>query len=100
VVFTAPDALSVHCLNIRDGLQNWKIKQDNDIYLGGVFNGKVLLVGNNGVRALNLADGTTAWNIPNLGLPSGYGVASKGIYYLPLKNREIVAIDIDKGRVR
>ena len=32
VVFTAPDAVSVHCLNLRDGLPVWTMRRhDNDL---------------------------------------------------------------------
>src|SRR5262249_7234024 len=42
VVFTASDANSVHCINLRDGTPLWKKRQsETDLYMGGVFNGKV-----------------------------------------------------------
>src|SRR5262249_55726327 len=100
VVFTAPDANSVHCINLRDGTPIWKKRQsDNDLYMAGVFNGKVLIVGKNAIRALSLDDGRQLWYLPTGDLPSGQGVASKDIYYLPLKKGEIMAIDVDKGAV-
>jgi tetratricopeptide (TPR) repeat protein len=105
VVFTAPDAKSVHCLNLRDGLPLWSHQRtDDDLYLAGVFAGKVLLVGKKGCRALSLAKGEALWNLET-GLPSGQGVASDNVYYLPLKEAarskepEICAIDVDKGLV-
>src|SRR5207248_7801279 len=65
VVFTAPDAHSVHCINLRDGTPVWKKKQsENDLYLAGVFGGKVLIVGKTAVRALSLADGRQLWYVP------------------------------------
>ena len=101
VVFTAPDATSVHCINLRDGTPVWKKKQsENDLYLAGVFNGKVLIVGKSAVRALSLHDGRQLWYVPTGDLPSGQGVASKNVYYLPLKRGEIMALDIDKGHVK
>jgi tetratricopeptide (TPR) repeat protein len=101
VVFTAPDANSVHCINLRDGTPVWKKKQsENDLYLAGVFGGKVLIVGKTAVRALSLEDGRQLWYVPTGDLPSGQGVASKNVYYLPLKKGEIMALDIDKGTVK
>src|SRR5439155_681834 len=41
-----------------------------------------------------------AWSQPTGDLPSGQGVASKGIYYLPLKKGEILAVDIAKGEIK
>lgn len=106
VVFTAPDGTSVHCLNVRDGSLVWKADRGNDLYLAGVFNQKVLLVGKQTCRALDLDNGKPLWCIET-GTPSGMGVASGSLYYLPLKaparqtepSPEICAIDMNKGEI-
>jgi outer membrane protein assembly factor BamB len=104
VVFTAPDAASVHCVNLRNGDLIWKEPRADDLYLAGVINGKVLLVGKSTCRALGLADGKEIWK-KETGLPSGQGVASDNFYYLPLKagakskEPEVCTIDVDKGLV-
>lgn len=101
VVFTAPDAHSLHCLNLRDGTRVWKYrKSDYDLFLAGVWNGKVILVGKNHVRALQLADGMQIWSLTTGNMPSGQGVASDNIYYLPLENGEICAIDLERGIIK
>src|SRR5262249_32929945 len=62
-------------------------------------------IGKNYARAINIADGTEAWHLET-GLPSGMGIASKDVYYLPLaqgiKSREpeIALIDMEKGFVK
>ena len=100
IVFTAPDADSIHCVNLRDGKPLWmKAQQKGDLYLAGVFDGRVLVVSDKNVRALDLKTGAQVWSIPTGDLPSGQGVASKGIYYLPLA-KEILAVDIVKGEVK
>lgn len=104
VVFTAPDALSVHCLNLRDGQLLWRCSRGDNVYLAGVFNGKVLLIGRKSCQALSLEDGRQLWQL-DTGSPSGQGVASGSLYYLPLrasaetKEPEVCAIDVDKGTV-
>jgi outer membrane protein assembly factor BamB len=104
VVFTAPDASSVQCLNLRNGDLLWKQSRADDLYLAGVYNGKVLLVGKSTCRALSLVDGHELWR-NDTGLPSGQGVASGNFYYLPLKSGveskkpEVCAIDIDTGKI-
>lgn len=105
VLLTAPDAPSIHCLNLRNGSLLWKASRaDNDLYVAGVFAGKVLVVGKQACRALDLASGRQLWRLAT-GLPSGHGVASGGVYYLPLKEavREkapaVYALDVDKGVV-
>ncbi|HEV3205231.1 MAG TPA: PQQ-binding-like beta-propeller repeat protein, partial [Gemmataceae bacterium] len=104
VVFTAPDSTSVQCLNLRNGDLLWKESRGDDLYLAGVYNGKVLLVGRSTCRALNLADGRPLWKVET-GMPSGQGVASGNIYFLPLKTGaqskepEVCSIDLDKGLI-
>jgi outer membrane protein assembly factor BamB/tetratricopeptide (TPR) repeat protein len=105
VVFTAPDARSVHCVNLRDGSPVWKRpKQTDDLYLGNVHNGKVLIVGKKSVRALSLSSGDVAWSLET-GMPSGQGIGSDNVYYLPLrdfgkdKQPRILGIDMDNGKI-
>ncbi len=106
VVFTAPDARSIHCINLRDGSPIWKrAKLDDDLYLGNVYNGKVLIIGKKNVRALGLSNGEMLWTLET-GTPSGQGIGSDNVYYLPLKDGgkgkdepQIVGIDIDRGKI-
>ena len=101
IVFTAPDADSVHCISLRDGKPVWKKAQaKGDLFMAGVYDGRVVIVGDANVRLLDLKTGDQIRVIPTGDMPSGQGVASKGVYYLPLKRGEIVAIDIKKGEVR
>jgi outer membrane protein assembly factor BamB len=103
VIFTAYDSDAVHCLRLRDGTHVWKHnrndeREGNFIYLAGVFEGKVLLVGPKSCRALNLTDGKVLWTLPT-GMPCGRGVASGGQYFLPLQSGEVWALDLAKGEV-
>jgi hypothetical protein len=104
VIFTAPDEGSLHCLRLRDGALLWTAPRVEDVYVAGIFDGKVLLVGTSACRALNLADGKQAWRLATE-VPSGRGVGGGGLYYLPLRRTRagdppgIVAIDVGKGRV-
>jgi outer membrane protein assembly factor BamB len=105
VVFAAPDAASIHCLDVRDGSLRWKVERtEDDLYVAGVFSGKVLVVGQHACRALNLADGKQAWQLET-GLPSGLGTAEGGIYYLPLRSvgrdhePAVFALDVARGAI-
>ncbi len=102
VVFTAPDASSVHCVNLRDGTAVWKKRQmDGDLFFAGVYQGKVLIVGRNSIRALDLnRNGDQVWSLATGDMPAGQGVASKNVYYLPLKQGEILAVDVETGHVK
>src|SRR4029077_19432488 len=84
LVFTAPDHGSVYCLRLRDGSRVWKAASgDTDVYVAGVQDDLVLLVGRLECRALSLTDGKELWRL-DMGLPSGQGVFGDGVYYLPL----------------
>jgi outer membrane protein assembly factor BamB len=99
VVFAAPDADSVHCVSLRDGMPLWSVQRGDDLYLAGVHAGRVLLVGKNGCRALDMKDGKQVWALQT-GVPAGQGVAAEGVYYLPQKGGEVCAIDIERGQIR
>ncbi len=105
VVFTAPDARSIHCINLRDGSAVWKkSRSEDDLFFGGSYNGKVVIVSKKRARGLGLANGETLWEL-DTGVPSGQGIASGNVYYLPLlesaqsKDPEICAIDVDRGAI-
>ncbi len=105
VIFTAPDAPAVYCLDVRDGALLWKQdRREDDLYLAGVFEGKVLLVGKQDCRALKLTDGAEAWRV-EAGLPSGQGAAAGKCYYLPLKSAgpdqepAIYVINLEDGAI-
>ncbi len=109
VVFTAPDAKSIHCVSLRDGTRLWtQARHDDDLFLAGVFNGKVVIVGKRHTRARSLVRGELIWELET-GLPSGQGAAGAPVnggdvlYYLPVREAvntrepEICAINVDKG---
>jgi outer membrane protein assembly factor BamB len=105
VVFTAPDSPCLECLRLADGARVWTGSlQQGDLYFAGVYAGKALVVGTKKCRALNLNDGKVAWDL-DTGVPSGQGVASGKVYYLPLREGfssrgpEIAAIDVEKGTI-
>src|SRR5262249_20285767 len=76
---------ALHCLDLRSGARLWKVeRREDDLYLAGVFQGKVLVVGKQSCRALRLGDGKVIWTVKT-GLPAGKGGAVGKTYYLPLK---------------
>ena len=106
VIVSAVDSRTIDCLNLRDGALVWRRPvADTDLYLGGVAGGKLLVVGSSGCRALDLARGNQMWSLFT-GQPSGHGVISEGLFYLPLKSwatngkPEVCAIHIAGGKVQ
>lgn len=105
VVVTAPDSTSIHCLSLRDGSLLWKAERaEGELYLAGVSDGRVVLVGRENVRALRLEDGRQLWQVET-GMPSGRGVFRRGGYLLPLasaaaeKGPIVCLLDLEKGTV-
>jgi len=104
VLLTPVESEWLHCLNLVDGKLLWKHKRTDELYLACVYQGKVVLAGKSGVRALRLADGKPAWNgrpvaLPEASMPSGRGFLAGDRYYLPLSTAEVVAIDLDAGEI-
>ena len=106
VVFTAPDAQSIHCVSLRDGTRLWTTTaQDDDLYLAGVFNGKVVIVSKKSIRALSLAERRADVELET-GLPSGQGRRQRR-HLLPAAQAvavktsepEICAINVEKGLI-
>lgn len=114
VIFTAPDAKGLHVLHLRDGTLAWRRDRQvgqapADLYLAGVDEDRVLVVGHKSIKALSLSkQGEVLWETPLAGMPSGRGVLSKGQYLLPLRTLEprekaageIWTIDVRTGAVQ
>ncbi len=105
IIFTSPNARSLFCLNLKSGVKIWsQPRTEDDVYLGGIHAGKVLVVGKHAARGIDLQTGLTAWTVET-GMPSGYGAASGSLYFLPLKESaktkepEICTIDMKLGKV-
>lgn len=101
VVYTPQEEPLLICLNAVDGRRIWEKPKDRGIYLAGVFDQKVVIVGETGVTAFNLTDGQTAWtaNFEEGVRPSGRGVAVGDRIYIPLSNGELQAIGLVNGKV-
>ena len=101
VVYTPQEEPLLICLSAVDGHRIWEHPKDRGLYLAGVFEKLVLVVGETGVAAYNLADGETVWFSPfeEGVLPSGRGVMVDNRYYLPLSNGELRTIERETGKI-
>ena len=105
VVFTAWDANSIACLNLRDGKVVWEVPRGaNGLYVAAVIDNKVLVAGKHEMTFLDLNKGTQV-GIVNTATPSGVGAFSKGVYFLPVgpsrgnPEPEILSIDVKEMKV-
>lgn len=96
------DLPRVICLDAMTGEQRWQQEKGNWLYVAGVLDGAVLLVGRHAMSALSLSDGTPRWttNIPpEQGPPSGRGAAVGDHFLLPLVSGELWTLKVSDGQV-
>lgn len=102
VLFAPPDHGELLCLNTDDGQLLWKHARGDGLFVEGITeSGKLLIVGTNDVRALNLADGQLAWPHPApIAAPSGRGVLIDGVLHLPVSSNggEVISLETQSGR--
>jgi len=104
VLVPAPETEELVCFDLHDGRQQWSVERDDGLYVGGVWNDRVVVVGRGSVWAVHLADGSFIWphqrvSLPEGALPSGRGLLAPPRFYLPLSTAELLAIDLVEGRL-
>jgi outer membrane protein assembly factor BamB len=117
VINTAYDSRYLECLDLRTGKVLWSVPHGtDDLYVGGVVNDRVLVVGRNSVRAYHLTgeDKETqkpkvAWEPVIIPTPTGHGAVGRNAFYVPVRQDnagrdnvpagEIWAINIETGQV-
>ena len=104
-VLLAPrDSEELHCLDLRTGGVNWVRPRGAGRQLAGVLPGTgdggpvVLVVGDDGVRAVGLDDGKDRWFTPLPG-PAGDAVPAGDALLVPLNDDSIAAVRTDGGGV-
>lgn len=104
LLLTPVDSDELLCLDLLTGKALWAWEGDAMLFLACVHNGKVTVVGEKEIVALNLADGRSAWPATHVALPpdakpSGRGFRAGGFYYLPTDQAEIVKINLVDGQL-
>ncbi len=104
VLLTPTDSNSLVCLDLATGDHKWTHPRGDGIFVAGVDDDRVVIVGEHSVIALNLADGKRIWSEQKIAFsedvyPSGRGFFSHGKYFLPLSNATVVGIDLTQGEI-
>ena len=103
-ILTPAESDELYCLDLLSGKLVWPaLRRDDHLFVGGVQNGKILLVGKNKLTAIDLATGKPAWSksadLPDGAMVSGRGFVKDGSYFLPTTAAQIVQFEIERGSV-
>lgn len=98
VLFTPRDGSELHCLDAVTGEVRWKRPRGTALFMAGVQDGRVILVGRSSVEALRFSDGEPIWSTPTA-LPAGQGLLLAQRYLLPTTDNEILTLDLTSGRI-
>ncbi len=107
-ILTPAEANTVYCLDLLTGKLLWQQPRPEAAqYVGGVEDGKLIVIGRQDIRALHLSDGETAWTLPwpnetggsaSAVVPSGRGFLSDGCYFLPM-TEQLLQVDLRDGQL-
>ena len=104
VIFTSPESDKMYCLDLMTGNQKWELPRQQNLYVGGIADNRLILVGRRSVSSLRVDDKSTAWpaalQLPNGSVPSGRGFISQDFYFLPVSTGEVLKIDLRDGMVK
>ncbi|QDU11569.1 PQQ-binding-like beta-propeller repeat protein [Gimesia aquarii] len=103
VIYTPPDEKALICLDLITGTPCWtKRAKETFLYLAGVVDDHILLVGLNGVTSISLTNGKKIWNKAfqsSAGPPSGQSVIADKRLHVPLQSGQVWTFDVDSGKV-
>lgn len=100
VLLTPRNSDEIVCLNLFDGRVLWKKKRGDGLYVAGIRAGRALVVGSGSVRALKMADGSSAWQqAAAIATPAGRGIAANDRLLVPLSTGHIAVVDVRTGRL-
>jgi outer membrane protein assembly factor BamB len=102
VLLTPIESKSLHCLDLLTGESVWTpVDRGDMLYVACVHNQKIVMVGKDEVRSINLKDGKPgAASISLEGeTPTGRGYYSDKYYYLPTSGSQLLKIDLDEAKI-
>ncbi|MFP6620004.1 MAG: PQQ-binding-like beta-propeller repeat protein [Pirellulaceae bacterium] len=105
VILTPQHTEKILCLDLVSGELRWSLPRGDGLYVAGVEDNKVIIVGRSHLSAVNLATGANAWSTTQIeypagSVPSGRGYLSPGKFHLPLTTAEVAVFDLTSGRLQ
>lgn len=107
VIITPSESNQLHCLRLDNGQLEWKVERQNNVYVAGVHDGRVMVVGQDAVTAFALTgarrgQAVATMPLPDGAIPNGRGCSTGQEYYLPLltgTGAEIARIDLNQWKI-
>ncbi len=99
IYFTPPEEQRLVCLDLATGEIKWYRNRDDGLYLAGVSDDMVLIVGKASVNALDAESGDVRWSVPLSEVPSGRATVTRDRMYLPLRGDALLSIDLQRGEI-
>ena len=96
VAFVSPESQLIHALNRETGELLWSKPRESRLYLAGILQNRLIVVGKNRVEAIDPKTGAIAWTCP-ISTPTGRGFATDSHYVVSTVNRQHVAINLQDG---
>lgn len=98
VYFATPESNQLHAVNAANGELVWQQPRQDGVYLAGLIAGKLVVVGQKSLKALDPATGNMIWQ-HEIESPSGCGCVQGGNYLLPLATGKVLLVDVATGKV-
>ncbi len=99
VVLASPESERLWVFDSETGAVRWSMPRGDGLYVAGVFDGRILIVGRWEVAAVELERGEVLWKSA-VGVTSGEGVAVAGHYLVPTHGGGCSAVDVSDGNIR
>lgn len=98
VLLPAAESNKLYCFDVETGQSLWELPRGDSLFVGACTDRRCLVVGERTIQAYSLADGKFVWS-QEIAPPAGRGVVSGNHYLLPVSSNEILAIEMNTGRV-
>lgn len=95
------DAVNFYALDLLTGAPLWTTPRERWRYLGGVYEDRLLVIGDTMAAGFKLREGQRAWkDIEFTGARVvGHGARNQHEYYVPLSTQEMARLDLREGKI-
>jgi len=103
VIATPVENNTLICLDLLTGKPRWKpLERTGDLFIGCVQNGKIIIVGNQQISAIELQTGENIWKQTGTispGVINGRGFISDQTYFVPTSDHRLLEIQTENGEL-